>query len=104
MSNYMDAIFHSYMETAMIVQETFTNLYNEEINDKPVLDIDMLYNETDLDTYNTLYEIAVRIEDENQREYKEYTTEDIRERAKEEILKEYGRKEEVSSLELKKEA
>lgn len=104
MSNYIDAIFHSYMETAMIVQETFMNLYNEEINDKSVLDIDMLYNETDLDTYDTLYEIAVRIEDENQREYKEYTTEDIRGRAKEEILKEYGRKEPKTYMVIETEA
>lgn len=93
MSNYINAILHSYMETAMIVMETFMNMYDEKENNKLILDFDVIYNETDLDTYDTLYGIALKIEDENQRGGGDYTTEDIKEKAREEILKEYGYKE-----------
>lgn len=81
------ATVYSYMETAMIVREVFSNLWEDN-----KLDDDLYYGESDSDTYATLVDIAVRIEDESQSNEDDYCMEDIREKAESYILKEYGKK------------
>lgn len=79
----MQAMLHKYMETAMVVMEAFQNLYDK-------LDKDKIYSETDIDTYDSLYDIAIQIEDYNQRSGDELCIGEIREMAEERILEEYG--------------
>lgn len=88
-SNVINSLIYSYMETAMVVSEEFHNLY-----DSKSLDEDALYNETDNDTYETLVDIAGKIEDMSQDDENGYTLEDIREKAIPMILEEYGKKDE----------
>lgn len=73
------------METAMIVSETFVNL-----NHKEMLNEDYVYGESESDTYATLIGYALDIEKQNTVNNPLYI-EDIREKAEEMILKDYGK-------------
>jgi hypothetical protein len=73
------------METAMIVSETFANL-----NHKELLSEDHVYGESESDTYATLTAYALEIEKQNTEDNPLYV-EDIREKAEEMILKDYGK-------------
>ena len=73
------------LETAIIVSETFMNLYPDKIDE------DIVFSESETDTYNTLIGIALEIEKQNIDDNPLYI-EDIREKAEEMILKEYGKK------------
>ena len=73
------------METAMIVSEIFANL-----NHKEMLNEDYVYGESESDTYATLTGYALEIEKQNTEDNPLYI-EDIREKAEEMILKDYGK-------------
>lgn len=73
------------METAMIVCEIFTNLQHKEM-----LSEDYVYGESESDTYATLTAYALEIEKQNTEDNPLYV-EDIREKAEEMILKDYGK-------------
>ena len=85
-ANTMNSMLYFYMETAMVVKDVATGLCQSG-----KLDEDMLLNQTDTDYYETLVEIAAELEDENQRNGAEYTLEDLRDKAEQMILKEYGK-------------
>ena len=89
-SKYMNAVLYAYMESAMLVYETFHNLFTDE--DK--LDDDILYSESDTETYANLIEMAMKIEDKNQQTGGEMCREDIIEMAEPMILEVYGKKKE----------
>ena len=73
------------LETAIIVSETFANLYHaKELNE------DCVYYECESDTYETLIEYVLEIEKQNTEDNPLYI-EDIREKAEEMILKDYGK-------------
>ena len=74
------------LETAMIVSDVFVNL-----NHRDDLDEDIVYGESESDTYSNLIGIALDIEKENTEETPLYM-EDIREIATDKILKIYGKK------------
>ena len=74
------------LETAMLVSETFDNLSH-----KGELDENWIYSESESDTYATLIGYVLEIEKQNTEDHPLYY-EDIREKAEEMILREYGKK------------
>lgn len=85
-ANAMNSMLYAYMETAMVVREVANSLYQSG-----TLTEDDLSSQTDTDFLETLVEIAVELEDENQRNGAEYTLEDLREKAELMIIKAYGK-------------
>lgn len=73
------------LETAMIVSEQFQNLYRAK-----KLDEEYVYGECESNTYANLIDMALEIESQNINETPLYM-EDIREKAEEMILKDYGK-------------
>lgn len=82
----MNSMLYAYMETAMVVKDVAGGLCQSG-----ELDEDKLLSQTDTDYYETLVEIAAKLEDENQRNGAEYTLEDLREKAESMIIEIYGK-------------